>query len=65
MSAFMKFYDEDGVSIEVGELSNKGDKILFEIEGQYAGGAICLDKEDANRLIEFLSSVLSKEGKEK
>lgn len=61
----MKFYDDDGVSIEVGKPSNKEDKILFEIEGEYAGGAVCLDKEDVNRLIEFLSSVLPKKEKEK
>lgn len=65
MSAFMKFYDDDGVSIEVGKSFNKEDKILFEIEGEYTGGAVCLDKEDVNRLIEFLSSILSKKEKEK
>lgn len=64
MSAFMKFYDDYGMLIEVGESFNKEDKILFEIEGEYTGGAICLDKGDVNRLIEFLSSILSKGGEE-
>lgn len=65
MSTFMKFYDDDGVSIEVGKSFNKEDKILFEIEGEYTGGAVCLDREDVNRLIEFLSSILSKGDKER
>lgn len=57
MSTCMKFYDDDGMSLEVGESCNEGE-IFFDIEGEYTGGHIDLDKEDILRLIVFLSSLL-------